>query len=88
MEPHVHDGADGSTKKPSQPPYNTRTLSGYGSATSSLRAMYSIPGSGAMTPRTPGVPTGEDGEYAPLLGQLGRGAGEVEEGSVRSPKGE
>ncbi|EIW54017.1 sulfate anion transporter [Trametes versicolor FP-101664 SS1] len=78
-----HD-ADSSTLKP----YNTRTLSGYGSATSSLRAMYtSVPGSGAMTPRTPGIPSGQDGERDPLLDARVRDVGEVEAGGARTPKG-
>lgn len=51
--------------------------------------MYtSLPGSGAMTPRTPGIPSGQDGERDPLLDARVRDVGEVEAGGTRTPKGE
>ncbi|KAI0667113.1 sulfate anion transporter [Trametes maxima] len=80
-------GTHSGTLKLAQGAYNTRTLSGYGSAASSIRAGYSLPGSGAMTPRTPGIPIHEDGEHTALLGEDERGLTDVEEGERRPPKG-
>ncbi|KAI0333331.1 sulfate anion transporter [Cubamyces sp. BRFM 1775] len=76
-------GSDASTLRP----YNTRTLSRYGSATSSIRGTYSLPGSGAMTPRTPGIPADEDGERTALLNEHPRVLDDVEEGETGSQKG-
>ncbi|KAI8978222.1 sulfate anion transporter [Trametes punicea] len=85
--PHADAGADGNTLMPPQGPYTTRTLSGYGSAASSIRAMYnSVPGSGTMTPRTPGIPADADGERTALLGEHPRALAEAEEGERRLPK--
>ncbi|KAI0657719.1 sulfate anion transporter [Cubamyces menziesii] len=86
MDPNASamaQGSDASTLRP----YNTRTLSRYGSATSSIRGTYSLPGSGAMTPRTPGIPADEDGEHTALLGEHSRGLSEIEEGETQSQKG-
>ncbi|KAJ2986195.1 hypothetical protein NUW54_g9868 [Trametes sanguinea] len=81
--------ADDNALRLPQETYNTRTLSGYASATSSIRAMYnSIPGSGTMTPRTPGIPVDADGERTPLIGEQHRGLDEAEEGARRPPKGQ
>ncbi|KAI0764375.1 sulfate anion transporter [Trametes elegans] len=81
MDPLPSAGADDApTPRASRAPYHTHTLSGYGSRASSIHAGYSLPGSGAMTPRTPGIPAGEDGERAALLGETERAPGEVEAG--------
>lgn len=48
----------------------------------------SLPGSGAMTPRTPGISPGQDDERDPLLDARVRDVGEVEAGGARSPTGE
>ncbi|KAH9888425.1 sulfate anion transporter [Cubamyces lactineus] len=90
MDPNVPaagGGSDANMLRPSQGPYNTRTLSRYGSATSSIRGTYSLPGSGAMTPRTPGIPADEDGERTALLSEHASGLDDVEEGETRSQKG-
>ncbi|KAH9910992.1 sulfate anion transporter [Epithele typhae] len=59
---HSKDDSD-KTLRPPQLPYNVATLSGYASVSSSL------PGSGAVTPRTPGMYVGpEAGETTALLG--------------------
>lgn len=59
-------------------PYSTQSISGYASVTSSL------PGSGAVTPRTPAFPESEPGEHTALLGEGRRDIGEAEEGPVHT----
>ncbi|TBU22922.1 sulfate anion transporter [Dichomitus squalens] len=71
---HTHSNQLG----PPQHGYNVQTLSGYGSTTSSL------PASGAVTPRTPGLVGLEVGERTALLRE-GRDPGEAEAG-VSTPK--
>ena len=67
------------TIRPSHFEYSTRTLSGYGSA------MSSLPGSGAVTPRTPGYMDAEVSERTALLeGRPGRDISEAEAGSRSS----
>ena len=61
---------------PSQQPYNVATLSGYASVTSSL------PGSGAVTPRTPAFVPAEVGERTALLsGNIGDAEEAIQTGS-------
>ncbi|KAI0740680.1 sulfate anion transporter [Earliella scabrosa] len=62
-------------------PPRTQTLSGYGSA------MSSVPGSGAVTPRTAGFSDIEAGERTALLGEGDIGQAEAAAGSAIDPHG-
>ncbi|RDX40417.1 sulfate anion transporter [Lentinus brumalis] len=61
MDPQPSRRSTNDTLRPAHISYSTQTLSGYGSA------MSSLPGSGAVTPRTPGYADGEVGERTALL---------------------
>ena len=67
------DDSSQSTLRPTRTPYSVATFSGYTSATSSL------PGSGAVTPRTAGFVEVEAGERTALLGEGRRDIGDAEE---------
>ena len=71
---------NGATLRPTQIPYSVATFSGYTSATSSL------PGSGAVTPRTPGF-VAEANERTALLDEGQRDLGTAEEGVQGSQGG-
>ncbi|KAI0710290.1 sulfate anion transporter [Cerioporus squamosus] len=74
MDPQHSRRSTDDTLRPSHIGYSTQTLSGYGSA------MSSLPGSGAVTPRTPGYVDGQVSERTALL----EGRGDINEAEAAS----